>query len=119
MPRYVSALVLGLALSVAACAAGQGDDPASPPAPEARLEIDNRSSLDMDIYVRNDRGNRTRIGLAPAGQATAFALPRGVLVGSVAFRFEARPVRGQGRSVVSEPYQVRPGGLIVWSVPPQ
>jgi hypothetical protein len=48
-----------------------------------------------------------------------FALPAAVTAGAASIRFEARPVRRSGQSVVSEPFGVQEGEEITWSVPPQ
>ena len=119
MAGMLSRLVLALSVALApACAANnQADD--SDPSLQGRLEVENRSSYDMDLYVAGDRGGQVRIGLAPASETTTFRLTPGMLAGAGAIRFQARPVRGQGQAVVSDPYKVRPGEQIVWSIPPQ
>jgi hypothetical protein len=83
-----------------------------------RERIENNSSLDMDIYVIRQTG-ATRLGFVPANDTARFELTPGILAGSVSFRFEARPVRQSGRSMVSELFQVTPGDEIAWSVPGQ
>jgi hypothetical protein len=104
-------------LGAPACAANQaGESDAAEP---ARIEIENRSSFDMDVYVRSDRGGATRLGFAPASETTSFTLAPARLAGAGAVRFEARPVRGQSSPVLSDPYKVRPGELVSWSIPPQ
>ncbi|HUF35519.1 MAG TPA: hypothetical protein VMN37_06190 [Gemmatimonadales bacterium] len=113
MSRLLAVALLG---SVA-CAASRTDE--SDAAPPTRLEVENRSSLDMDIYVRGERGGTMRIGLAPGGEITSFALTPALLAGAGVVRLEGRPVRGQGQSILSEPYRVQRGSVITWSVPPQ
>jgi hypothetical protein len=83
-----------------------------------RARIENNSSLDMDIYVVQQTG-ATRLGFVPANDTARFELTPGILAGAVSLRFEARPVRRSGRSMVSELFQVTPGDEIVWSVPGQ
>jgi len=113
-----SRLFLALALLVApACAANRSGD--SDPSLQGRLEVENRSSFDMDVDIVSDRGGALRLGLAPAAQTTAFRLTPGMLAGAGSVRFRGRPVRGGGEAVVSDPYKVRPGEQIVWSIPPQ
>jgi hypothetical protein len=117
VPRLAAALTVLVLLGAAACAGNQAGE--SDPGEPARIEVENRSSFDMDIYVRTDRGGASRLGLAPASETTAFPLVASRLAGAGAVRFEGRPVRGQSSPVLSEPYKVRAGELISWSIPPQ
>jgi hypothetical protein len=89
------------------------------PSDQTRARIENRASLDMDIYVRRNDGRVSRLGLAPGGETTSFALSPTLTAGAAWIRFEARPVRSSGEPVVSEPFPVRMGDEISWSVPPQ
>jgi hypothetical protein len=83
-----------------------------------RAAIENRSSLDMDIDVRRNDGQVSRLGFAPRNETTTFALNPTLTAGAAWIRFEAHPTRG-GEPIVSEPFQVRRGEEISWSVPPQ
>jgi hypothetical protein len=101
-----------------ACATHQtGGD--SAPASQARVEVINNSSVDMDLYIRTGRERPIRLGLAPASDTTSFALAQALLAGTGLIRFEGRPVRGQGEPVLSEPFSVGPGDDLHWSIPPQ
>ncbi|HVL17189.1 MAG TPA: hypothetical protein VM387_04310 [Gemmatimonadales bacterium] len=120
-----SLLLLSLTLGCASSGAKPDDNPAPadnpPPAqggehPRARIE--NNSSLDMDIYVVRQSGP-TRIGFVPANQSATFELPPGIVAGSAAVRFEARPVRGSGRPVGSEIFPINDGSEITWTIPAQ
>jgi hypothetical protein len=104
-----------LLVFLAACTGGGTKGP-SPEAP-ARVTVDNRSSLDMDLYVRR-RDQRSRLGFAPANQKTVFALLPALSGGPGLIRFEARPVRG-GEAVLSDLLDVKPGDRLDWSIPPQ
>ena len=73
----------------------------------------------MDLYVRAGQQRPIRLGFAPGGDRTTFALAPALLAGSGLVRFEARPIRGQGQRVLSEPFTVAPGDTIQWSIPPQ
>jgi hypothetical protein len=84
--------------------------------PKARIE--NNSSLDMDIYVVRQSGP-ARLGFVPANQSATFELPPGIVAGSAAVRFEARPVRGSGRPVGSEIFPINDGSEITWTIPAQ
>jgi len=109
-------LTPGLLMLLAACAGHTAKGP-SPEAP-AQLTVDNRSSLDMDLYVRR-RDQQSRLGFAPANQKTVFALQPVLTGGPGLIRLVARPVRGGGEPVVSDLMQLGPGDRIDWSIPPQ
>jgi hypothetical protein len=107
-----------LLLISAACAGGSpGGDPA--PDSSAKVRIENRATLDMDIYLRPTLNRATRLGFVPASDTAEFALARALTAGSAAFRLEARPVRGTGRPTLSEPFAAGAGEEIFWSIPPQ
>jgi hypothetical protein len=106
-----------LLLTVAACHSGAPGK--TEPSQQTRARIENRASLDMDIFVRRNDGRASPLGFAPAGQTTTFALPTSVTAGASWVRLEAKPVRSSGESTVSEPFPVSMGDEISWSVPPQ
>jgi len=118
MPPRIPLLLLLLS---ATC--GRGNAPVAGPDPAAteqtRARIANRASVDMDVYlVRND-GQRIRLGFVAGGETSTFALPATLTVGAMSIRFEARPVRRSGQTVVSEPFGVSQGEEITWSISPQ
>jgi hypothetical protein len=100
-----------------ACHSGRTGD--AEPADQTRARIENRASLDMDIFVRRNDGRTIRLGFAPGNKTTTFALPPSLTAGAVWVRFEARPVRGSGEPELSEPFPIKMGDEISWSVPPQ
>ena len=106
-----------LLLAAVACFGGAPGGPE--PGEQTRAVIQNRSSLNMDIDVRRNDGRVTRLGFAPGGETTTFPLSPTIIAGAAWVRFEARPVRDSGDPVVSEPFPVRIGDEIEWSVPPQ
>lgn len=101
----------------AACHSGRTGN--TEPVDQTRARIENRSSLDMDILVRRNDGRGVPLGFAPGNETTMFALPPSLTAGAAWVRFEAKPARGAGEPVVSEPFPVRMGDEISWSVPPQ
>jgi hypothetical protein len=121
MPAFLRIPALLLVLVAVSCSSGGSPD--TTPVPDAgdqpRARIENRTSLDMDIYAVRSDGERIRLGFVPGGETVAFALPATVTVGSGSIRFEARPVRRSGQPAVSEPFWVRTGEEIAWSIPPQ
>jgi len=116
-----------LLVALAACSANSsGGDAAPVPAgearpEEARLEVRNRTSEDMDVYiVRGDQ--RVRIGLAPSGRSTFFALTPAMITGGGPVQFEAVRIRGAGApvpNVRSEQLSVRRGETVTLDIPPQ
>jgi hypothetical protein len=109
-----------LVLLTAACSSGSPDtspDPDSGDRPRARIE--NRASVDMDIYALRTDGQRIRLGFVPGGETAAFALPPTVTAGSSSIRFEARPIRRPGEPLISEIFVVSSDEEIAWSIPPQ
>ncbi|HEX2249310.1 MAG TPA: hypothetical protein VHH32_03130 [Gemmatimonadales bacterium] len=108
--------VTALFLAAVACFGAPGSPE---PNEQTRARIENRSSLDMDMFVRRNDGRISPLGLAPAGETTTFALSPSVTAGAAWVRFEARPVRGSGKVVVSEPFPIQMGDEVSWSVPPQ
>lgn len=121
MPAFLRTPALLLILLTLSCSGGGAPDTA--PAPDSgdqlRARIENRASLDMDIYaVRND-GERIRLGFVPGGETAVFALPSTVTAGASTIRFEARPVRRGGEAVVSEIFGVHTGEEIAWSISSQ
>jgi hypothetical protein len=115
---HVSLLLFVLALS---CSSGSQSNPAPAPdsgdQPQARIE--NRASVDMDIYVIRSSGERYRLGFVAGGETATFALPPTVTAGATSITFEARPVRRSGQPVISEPFGVHGGEEIAWSISPQ
>jgi hypothetical protein len=110
---FVLAVTAGCAGKTAETGTGGGGDR------QARLVVENRSSLDMDISARRHGLPPTPVGFAPANETTTFRLAAGLLAGSGTIHFEAVPVRRQGEAVVSDPFNVGPGEEITWSIPPQ
>lgn len=112
---------LVLLLLVAACS--RGNAPAAGPDPDAteqtRARIENRASVDMDVYLIRNDGQQLRLGFVAGGETSTFALPATLTAGAMSIRFEARPVRRSGQAVTSEPFGVSRGEEITWSIPPQ
>ena len=104
-----------------ACARGNAR-PATPDPDaneQARARIENRASVDMDVYLIRNDGERIRLGYVAAGETATFALPPTLTAGAISIRFEARPVRRSGQTVMSEPFEVSRGEELTWSISPQ
>lgn len=120
-------LSLAILLVLVPGCASTSADPAEPPAPapegqNARLDVSNRSSFDMDVFAIRS-GQRIRLGTAPGGETSRFTLAPGVIVGGGAVFFEAIPARrvgvDSGGIVRTDNAQVRAGDVILLDVPPQ
>ena len=121
MPAFLRTPALLLILLTVSCRSG--GSPKTTPAPDSgdqpRVRIENRASLDMDIYAVRSDGERIRLGFVPGGDTAVFALPPTVTAGATSIRFAARPVRRAGEPVMSEPFGVHTGEEIAWSISPQ
>ena len=117
MFQILRAPALLLALT-AACRGSQGTV-ATSPSEQTRARIENRASVDMDIYVRRNDGRSNRLGFVTEGETTYFGLPATLTAGATWVRFEGRPVRNSGPAVLSEIFPVKMGDEISWSIPPQ
>jgi hypothetical protein len=111
---------MGMAgLFLAAC--GPSVDPApsgvSPQEGTTQLEVINRSSSDMDIYVVRG-GQRIRLGLAPGNVTTRFVLSPAQVAGVGPAHFQAQPITGLGRPIGSEPVMLRLGDVVTLNIPP-
>lgn len=114
MRELIRTTLLSLLVTAAGCAGGGAN---TAPEPVARLRIENRSSSDMDIYLRPALRPSTRLGFVPAADTADFALAPALVSGAASFHLEARPVRG-GSPTLSEPFTARAGEEIFWSIPP-
>ena len=120
MPAYLRAITFLFFLTLS-CGRGTSSPAPSPEADEdrPRARIENRASVDMDIYlIRSDR-QRHRLGFVAGGETATFALPATVTAGATSIIFEAQPVRRSGQTVSSEPFALHTGEEITWSISPQ
>lgn len=120
LERLMPALLrLSAFLFILTTACHSGTPGNTTPADQTRVRIENRNSVDVDVYVHRSEGRVTRLGFAPAAQTVTFALPTAVTAGTPWIQLEARPVRGGGETAVSEQFPVKQGDEITWSVPAQ
>jgi hypothetical protein len=103
--------------------AGCGRAPQPPlevaPAVAGNLQVINRSSLDMDIFLVRQNGQRNRLGLAPASRTTGFALTPAQVAGVGPVSFDAVPLLGSGRTVSTDQVNVTAKETITLNIPPQ
>jgi hypothetical protein len=114
-----SGLVLVFTLSVAACAARTEIElPDNQPGRVTVLEVLNRATLDMSIFVLPESGgSRQRLGTATALTTSHFTIPERMLTGVSGLRFQADPV-GSSRIHHSEQITVVPGDTVMLQIPP-
>jgi hypothetical protein len=118
--HIVLAATISLTLAaVAGCAGNTSSSGTNEPGNSARLVVENRASIDMDIYARRQEGREIRVGFAPSSSTTVLELPPGIISGTATLHFVGRPVRRQGRVVVSELFNIARGEEATWSIPPQ
>ena len=110
----LSALLAG---ALVACSSGSQQSSSQPaPADQPRLEVVNRSINDMDVYIIRS-GQRVRLGLAPNGKTTRFALGPGLTIGAGTVVFEAVPLLG-GQTVSTDPTALPPNTTVTLDIPP-
>jgi len=80
------------------------------------VEVLNRATLDMVVYVVPDGGGRERLGMAIALGTTHFTVPQRMLVAGT-LRFQADPI-GSTRVHTSQQILVSPGDTVVVQIPP-
>ena len=104
-------------LAIAGCRATREGGPPPDARAESYVRVDNRSMLDMTVYVV--RGSeRRRLGLVNALSSQTLTIPSVVIDGSGVVRFLADPV-GASRTPVSEEIVVRHGDVVQLMIPPQ
>ena len=109
-----------LTLLTLSCSGGTTPDTAPDPnsGDQVSARIENRASVDMDIFLVRPDQQTFRLGYVAGGETANFALPATLTAGATSISFEARPVRRSGQTVTSEPYGIHMGE-IVWSISPQ
>jgi hypothetical protein len=81
------------------------------------LEVDNRSTLDVTIYVIEFSGVRTRLGNVVAHTIEHLTIPaRMMSIGIVPLQFQADPVGGNAQPV-TQSINVQPGDTVTMIVP--
>lgn len=112
------ALLLTMASMAIGCA-GSGQTASGQPEPQwvGQLDVVNRSSSDMDIYIVQ-RGSRARIGLAPNNKTTTFKLSPAQVAGAGTVQFLAVPLAGGGEAAHTEPVHISPTDAVTLDIPP-
>jgi hypothetical protein len=116
--RAALAVTAGLIalLAVAGCQSTGRGAPSAQRA-EAFVRVDNRSMLDMTVYVVRS-GERRRLGLVNALSTQTLPIPSVLIEASGVLRFLADPI-GASRTPVSEEIVVRHGDVVQLVIPPQ
>jgi hypothetical protein len=123
VPRLTRISVSRLVYASLALFAGCANPSTNQPAPaaaanqETTLEVVNRSSSDMELFMLR-MGDRVRLGLAPANVTTKFTLQRAQTAGVGPVTFQARPLLGLARPIQSDPTVMYPGDTITLEIPP-
>lgn len=106
----------GMALAVAGCAGGSSAAPGIIPDEPTTLSVQNNNFSDMRIYVHQG-SQRIRLGTATGNTTSSFRVPKSVVFGATALRFEAVPIGGRGSSI-SDTITITPGESIILRIPP-
>jgi hypothetical protein len=106
-----------LALVATSGCQATGRGPLSTERSESFVRVDNRSMLDMTVYVLRG-GERRRLGLVNALSTQMLSIPRVLIEGAGVLRFLADPIGGT-RTPVSEEIVVRNGDVVQLIIPPQ
>jgi hypothetical protein len=114
-PLSLAAALVAL-LTVAGCTSTRSGAPV-PERSEAFVRVENRSMLDMTIYVVRG-GERRRLGLVNALTTQLLSIPSVLVAGSGVLRFQADPIGGR-RTPISEEIFVRDGDVVQLIIPPQ
>lgn len=80
------------------------------------VRVDNRSYLDMTIYLLAG-SQRIRLGLAGGNSQTTLRIPSQYVFGVSTLQFLADPIGGS-RTPVSDTIQVSPGDQVQLIIPP-
>jgi hypothetical protein len=112
------ALAAGLLALVAAggCRSTSGGLPPAQRA-ETFVRVENRSMLDMTVYVLRS-GERRRLGLVNALSTQTLPIPGVLVEGAGVLRFLVDPI-GASRTPMSEEIAVRQGDVVQLIIPPQ
>ena len=110
-----SIFVAASAAFIACASSGTNASQANSQRP-ATVVVDNRSTLDMNIYVIR-AGQRVRLGTATSLRSTKLTIPASMVFGTSMLRFLADPI-GSTRSPVSEEISVSAGDEIGLTIPP-
>ncbi|MDQ4079132.1 MAG: hypothetical protein M3125_00090 [Gemmatimonadota bacterium] len=84
---------------------------------EAFVRVENRSMLDMTIYVMRS-SERRRLGLVNALSTQTLRIPSVLVEGAGILRFQADPIGGS-RTPVSQEIMVSDGDVVTLIIPPQ
>ncbi|MEO8138838.1 MAG: hypothetical protein ABI742_04275 [Gemmatimonadota bacterium] len=106
-------LVTCLLLAATACHRPRPEIEADPAAGEVAIRIVNHNFSDVVIYL-DERGHRSRLGLAGGENTTLFFLPwRRVATGTL--RLLGDPVGGS-TMLRTDVLSIRAGSLVVWTI---
>ena len=109
--------LLGGAMLVLVAGCGHGGaefDERPAPQDPVTLEVKNLNWQDVTVYVYR-AGSEQRLGLVTSMKTRSFVIPRNLYRTSGQLQFMVKPI-GSGERQFSEPLNVEPGWIIVWTV---
>jgi hypothetical protein len=112
------AAVVAMIAAVAGCsrAASHGSN-SGDVTPVTRVRVENQAFLDMNVYVVNTSGGRTRLGTVTGNTNSTFVIPDYVLGPANSVSFIVEPI-GANRAPISNSLYVQPGTTVVLTIPP-
>ncbi len=116
MNRTMKLLGIAFICAMFAACASMGKQEPGQIRPQTTVVVDNRSILDMNIYIIRG-GQRIRLGTANGLSRTSLKVPTGIVSGSTPVRFLADPI-GSTRTPVSEEITVNEGDEVTLMLPP-
>ena len=115
--RFIPVVAAATLLAAAGCkSSGAGTEGGARRA-EAFVRVENRSMLDMTIYVVRS-SERRRLGLVNALSTQTLRIPSVLVEGAGILRFQADPIGGT-RTPVSQEIMVSDGDVVTLIIPPQ
>ena len=114
-PMRVVSLAAALVFGAGCQSSGANNQPSQ--RAEAFVRVENRSMLDMTVYVMRS-SERRRLGLVNALSTQVLRIPSVLVEGAGILRFQADPIGGS-RTPVSQEIMVSDGDVVTLIIPPQ
>lgn len=110
-------IAVAAVFALAACGGQRRlSDPGEGSAGPTVLQVENHSTLDMNVYAIPASGARQRLGLATSLITSYFEIPDRLLLGVTNLSFQASPI-GATTTRFSEQITVIPGDTVVITLP--
>lgn len=115
--RFIPVAAAAALLTAAGCKSSGATTGGGGHRAEAFVRVENRSMLDMTVYVIRST-ERRRLGLVNAMSTQTLRIPSVLVEGAGILRFQADPIGGS-RTPVSQEIMVSDGDVVTLIIPPQ